>query len=128
MIVEIQENNLDLQNHQGQENFKNEILHFQKVLKEFKIPFESIVRQSPKDIEEREDIINIVKALIKSEDLNKALFQNKQIPVKQLKKLILVNKKIIVYHYNYIIALAIILAGDYVYLKDYIKGYWNRQL
>lgn len=122
IVVEIPKNDLDLQNQLRQDNFKKEILYYQKVLKEFRIPFETLVEQSPKDIEERKYIIKVTKTLIESEDLKKILFQKKQIPIRQLEKLVSVNKKTIDCNHNYIIAIAIILAGDYVYLKDYIKG------
>ena len=122
IVVEIPKNDLDLQNQLRQENFKKEILYYQKVLKEFRLPFEMLVEQCPKDMDERKYVIKVTKALIESEDLKKILFQKKEIPIGQLEKLISVNKKTIECHYNYIISIAIILAGDYVYLKDYIKG------
>jgi RNA polymerase sigma factor len=83
------------------------------------------VEQCPKNMDEQKYVVKAAKALIESEDLKKILFQKKKIPIRQLEKLVSINKKTIKCHYNYIIAIAIILAGDYVYLKDYIKGCWN---
>ncbi|MFB7642625.1 hypothetical protein ACFCZI_28770, partial [Peribacillus butanolivorans] len=67
IIVEIPKNDLDLQNQLRQENFKKEILYYKKVLKEFRLPFETLVEQSPKDIEERKYIKKVTKTLIENE-------------------------------------------------------------
>jgi RNA polymerase sigma factor len=129
IVTEIQKDDLDLQNQLRQEYLRKEILCYQKVLKDFGLRFETLVEQSPKDIEGRKYTIMVAKTLIKNEDLKKTLFQKKKIPVKELEKLVsVVNKNIIEQNHKYIIAIAILLAGDYVYLKDYIKGCWNHQL
>jgi RNA polymerase sigma factor len=54
--------------------------------------------------------------------LLKWLFRKKQLPIKQLQNMAEVSRKTIERNRKYIIAVAIILAGDYVYLKEYIKG------
>ncbi|MCQ6275849.1 hypothetical protein JMM81_12900 [Bacillus sp. V3B] len=122
MRVEQPTGNFDLQNQLRQEKLRKEILYYQKVLKQFRLSFEMLVEQCPKDMVEKKYIIKVAKALVESEDLKKILFQTKHIPIKQLEKVISVNKKIIKGHDHYILAIAIILAGDYVYLKDYING------
>jgi RNA polymerase sigma factor len=123
--VEKTKGDLDLKNQLRQEKIKKEILCYQKVLKKFGLSFETLVEQCPRDIEEKKYIVKVAKMLVESKDLKKVLFQRKKIPIRQLEKLVSVNKKIIECHYNYIFAIAIILAGDYVHLKDYIKGCWN---
>jgi RNA polymerase sigma factor len=50
------------------------------------------------------------------------LFSNKRLPIKQLEKMVDVSRKTIERNRKYIIAIALILASDYVYMKDYIKG------
>jgi RNA polymerase sigma factor len=105
-----------------QEQRREEIIHYQQVLKEFGIHFHDLVEQSPKHKDARINAINVAKLLVDNEELLKQLFQKKQLPIKQLENMAEVSRKTIERNRKYIIAVAIILAGDYVYLKDYIKG------
>ncbi|NIK16058.1 RNA polymerase sigma factor [Saccharococcus thermophilus] len=105
-----------------QEQRREEIIHYQQVLKEFGIHFHDLVEQSPKHKDARINAIKVAKLLVEDEKLLKLLFQKKQLPIKQLQNMAEVSRKTIERNRKYIIAVAIILAGDYVYLKDYIKG------
>jgi RNA polymerase sigma factor len=105
-----------------QEQRREEIIHYQQVLKEFGIHFHDLVEQSPKHKDARINAIKVAKLLVEDEELLKLLFQKKQLPIKQLQNMAEVSRKTIERNRKYIIAVAVILAGDYVYLKDYIKG------
>jgi RNA polymerase sigma factor len=105
-----------------QEHRKEEILYFQKVLSEFGLSFEDLVECSPKHQDARENAIKVAKILVEDESLKKILFEKKQLPIKQLESKVMVSRKTIERNRKYIIAIAIIIAGDYIYLKDYIKG------
>ncbi|AZB42514.1 RNA polymerase sigma factor SigI [Bacillus sp. FJAT-42376] len=105
-----------------QEHRKEEILHFQGVLKEFNLTIADLIDHSPKHIDARQNAIQVAQILVEHEELTKILFQKKQLPVKQLEKLVSVSRKTVERNRKYIIAMAVILTGDYLYLKDYIKG------
>jgi len=105
-----------------QEHRKEEILYYRKILKDFGLTFEELVEQSPKHMDARQNAIKVAKVLIEEESLKSILFEKKRLPIKQLEKKVDVSRKTIERNRKYIIAMAIILAGDYVYLKDYIKG------
>jgi RNA polymerase sigma factor len=105
-----------------QEQRREEIIHYQQVLKEFGIHFYDLVEQSPKHKDARINAINVAKLVVDNKELLKQLFQKKQLPIKQLENMAEVSRKTIERNRKYIIAVAVILAGDYVYLKDYIKG------
>jgi RNA polymerase sigma factor len=105
-----------------QEQRREEIIHYQQVLKEFGIHFHDLVEQSPKHKDARINAINVAKLVVDNKELLKQLFQKKQLPIKQLENMAEVSRKTIERNRKYIIAVAVILAGDYVYLKDYIKG------
>jgi RNA polymerase sigma factor len=92
------------------------------VLKEFGLSFEELIEQSPKHLDARKNAIKVAKALIENEDLKELLFKKKKLPIKQLEKIVSVSRKTIERNRKYIVSMAIILAGDYVYLKEYIKG------
>ncbi|WP_374720464.1 RNA polymerase sigma factor SigI [Parageobacillus toebii] len=105
-----------------QEHRREEIIHYQQVLKEFGIHFHDLIEQSPKHKDARINAINVAKLLVEDEEMLEWLFRKKQLPIKQLQNIAEVSRKTIERNRKYIIAVAIILAGDYVYLKDYIKG------
>ncbi|WP_226668409.1 RNA polymerase sigma factor SigI [Metabacillus litoralis] len=105
-----------------QEHRKEEIGYFQFRLQEFKLTFSEIVEQSPKHYDARQNALMVATKLIEDEDLKEFLFNKKQLPVKQLEKKVDVSRKTIERNRKYIIAMAIILSGEFVYLKDYIKG------
>ncbi|MBD1380337.1 RNA polymerase sigma factor SigI [Metabacillus arenae] len=105
-----------------QEQRREEILFFQGVLTEFGLSFAELVENSPKHMDARQNAIEVAKILVENKELRTVLFQKKQLPVKKLEKQVKVSRKTIERNRKYIIAMSIILVGDYVYLKDYIKG------
>jgi RNA polymerase sigma factor len=105
-----------------QEHRKEEITFFQHCLQDFKLTFAEIVEQSPKHYDARQNAIRVATKLVEDDELREFLFNKKQLPVKQLEAKVAVSRKTIERNRKYIIAMAIILSGDFVYLKDYIKG------
>ena len=119
------ESTISIDEHQKlleQEHRKEEILHFQRVLSEFDLSFQDIVDQSPKHADARYNAMEIARVIVEAEDLLKHLYEKKQLPIKKLEELVSVSRKTIERNRKYIIAMSLILAGDYIYLKDYIKG------
>ncbi|TDL80260.1 RNA polymerase sigma factor SigI [Peribacillus frigoritolerans] len=119
------EADLSIEEHQKlieQEQRREEIIYFQKVLQEFGLSFSELMEQSPKHMDARQNAIKVAQILIEHDDLKRILFTKKQLPVKQLETLVSVSRKTIERNRKYIIAMTIILSGDYVYLKDYIRG------
>ncbi|WP_407066444.1 RNA polymerase sigma factor SigI [Geobacillus sp. TFV-3] len=105
-----------------QEQRREEILHYQQVLKQFGIHFHDLVEQSPKHKDARLNAIRVAELLVANDEWLALLFRKKQLPIKQLETMASVSRKTIERNRKYIIAVAVILAGDYLYLKDYIKG------
>ncbi|WP_273131205.1 RNA polymerase sigma factor SigI [Metabacillus sp. HB246100] len=112
----------DYQRKVEQEQRREEIVYFQELLKEFQLSFSEIVEQSPKHHDARQNALLVATKLIEDEELKNFLYTKKQLPVKQLETKVEVSRKTIERNRKYIIAMAIILSGDFVYLKDYIKG------
>lgn len=67
----------------------------------------------------------IAKMLMDDDELKEILFAKKRLPVKQLEGRVKVSRKTIERNRKYIIAVAIILNGEFLYLKEYIKGVIN---
>ncbi|MEH7331976.1 RNA polymerase sigma factor SigI [Neobacillus drentensis] len=101
---------------------KDEIIQFQTLLTTFDLNFSDLVENSPKHADARKNAIYAAKMLIENQEMKDLLFEKKRLPIKQLEKLVNVSRKTIERNRKYIIAIALILSSDYVYLKDYLKG------
>ncbi|MCQ6279868.1 RNA polymerase sigma factor SigI [Bacillus sp. EB600] len=101
---------------------KEEIVHFQALLRTFDLSFNDLVDHSPKHADARKNAIMVAKILAENEELQKLLLEKKRLPIKQLEEMVDVSRKTIERNRKYIIAIALILLNDYLYLKDYIKG------
>lgn len=105
-----------------QEQRKEEILYYQTVLKDFGLSFSDLLECSPKHADARQNAIEVAHTLVQNQELKKHLFEKKMLPMKHLEGLVDVSRKTIERNRKYIIAVSIILSGDYIYLKDYLKG------
>jgi len=101
---------------------KEEILHFQKRLISFDLSFKDLVEHSPKHADARKSAIETAIVLVANQELKQILLETKRLPIKQLETMVNVSRKTIERNRKYIIAVALILSSDYVYMKDYIKG------
>lgn len=101
---------------------KDEIFHFQRHLKSYELNFSDLVENSPKHADARKSAIQVAKILVENKELLSLLLEKKRLPIKQLEKKVEVSRKTIERNRKYIIAIALILASDYIYMKDYLKG------
>ncbi|WP_231689581.1 RNA polymerase sigma factor SigI [Bacillus sp. FJAT-27245] len=101
---------------------REEILRFQKHLREYDLSFQDLVDQAPKHADARKNAIEAARLLAENEELRESLLVKKRLPMKQLEDLVHVSRKTLERNRKYIIAMALIMSGDYVYMKDYIKG------
>ncbi|NMH71428.1 RNA polymerase sigma factor SigI [Bacillus sp. RO3] len=101
---------------------REEIVSFQEHLSQFKLSFHDLAEQSPKHEDARLNAIDIAKTVVSSKDILDYLFEKKRLPIKKLEKKVNVSRKTIERNRKYIIAITLILVGDYVYLRDYLKG------
>jgi RNA polymerase sigma factor len=103
-------------------NRREEIVDFQEQLTLFNLSFMDLVEQSPKHEDARLNAIEIAKTVVASNDLMNYLMEKKRLPIKKIEKQVNVSRKTIERNRKYIIAISLIMIGDYVYLKDYLKG------
>ena len=101
---------------------KEEILQFTEVIHQFDLSLKDLIEYSPKHADARKNAIMVAKILAENEALKNILLKNKRLPIKQLESYVSLSRKTIERNRKYIIAISLILIGDYVYLKDYIKG------
>lgn len=105
-----------------EERRREEILQFSRILLEFDLSFKDLIEQSPKHADARKNAMEVANLIAHNEDLRSVLIDKKRLPIKQLEELVEVSRKTIERNRKYIIAMSLILIGDYLYLKDYIKG------
>jgi RNA polymerase sigma factor len=101
---------------------KEEIIQFTQILQEFGLTFGDLIEQSPKHADARKNAMTVAKILVENEELKSILLDKKKLPIKQLEGYVSLSRKTIERNRKYIIAISLILSGDYVFLKDYIKG------
>jgi RNA polymerase sigma factor len=104
------------------EHRKNEIILFSQILKEYDLSFDELVKNSPKHADARKNAMKVAKALVEQESLRQFLMEKRKLPIKQLEDTVQVSRKTIERNRKYIMAISLILMGDYLYLRDYIKG------
>lgn len=100
---------------------KLEIDEFSKELLEYGISFIDLVKVSPKWGSTRNLYNNLIKESIKSPIIMEALVKKKILHIKELEKITEVPRKKIERARRYMVAVLIILIGDYEYLRDYIN-------
>ncbi|MDQ0217316.1 RNA polymerase sigma factor SigI [Peribacillus cavernae] len=104
------------------EKRRDEIQIYQTRLAEFAVSFSDLVENSPKHSDARRGAISTAKMLVSDPVLNEILMTKKRLPIKQLEKKVTVSRKTLERNRKYIIAVALILNGDFLYLHEYIKG------
>jgi RNA polymerase sigma factor len=112
----------DYQKKLEQEHRRDEITHYQSVLRQFDLSFQDLVDNSPKHADARENAMKVASTVIQNNEFKRTLFDKKRLPIKDLEKHVQVSRKTIERNRKYIIAVCIIMASDYVYLKEYVKG------
>lgn len=115
----------DFQKKLEQDHRRDEIMHYQTILKQFDLTFQDLVDHSPRHADARENAMKVANTVIQTPGFKKVLFEKKRLPIKDLEKHVQVSRKTIERNRKYIIAVCIIMASDYVYLKEYVKGVMN---
>ncbi|GIN61277.1 RNA polymerase sigma factor SigI [Robertmurraya siralis] len=101
---------------------KSEIIQFAGILQQYDLSFDELVKNSPKHADARKNAMKVAQTLVEQAELKQYLLEKKKLPIKQLEETVKVSRKTIERNRKYIIAISLILLGDYLYLRDYIKG------
>lgn len=101
---------------------REEILQFTSVIQQFDLSLKDLLEHSPKHADARKNAMLVAKMIAENEQLKNILLNKRRLPIKQLESHVSISRKTIERNRKYIIAISLILIGDYVYLKDYIRG------
>ncbi len=100
---------------------REEILRFKEKLAEFDICFEDLVKNAPKHADTRLRTMGIAMLVYKRPEYRRYLLKRQSLPLKELELEAGVSRKTLERHRKYIIAIALILIGEFTYLREYIK-------
>ncbi len=103
-----------------QTSLSEEIESLSLILKEYSISFSDLAKIGPKQKRSRELCASIAKELLKEQGMRDSLFLQKRLPQTALAKRLSVSEKTIEKHRKYIVAVSIILSGDYPQISAFI--------
>ncbi|GKV56828.1 RNA polymerase sigma factor SigI [Sporosarcina sp. NCCP-2222] len=101
---------------------KDEIRRFNVLLTTYGLSFGELSRTSPKHADTRRTAIQIAQIIAETPTLFDFMDSKKQLPIKELERLVDVSRKTIERHRKYIMAIVLLLKGDFIYIQDYVKG------
>ncbi|MGB3367490.1 MAG: sigma factor [Acidaminobacteraceae bacterium] len=100
---------------------REEIMEFKEELIKFSIDFVKLKKSSPRKKELRKMCFEIADYIIENEELQNKLKIKKTLDLEKICKKFEVHRKKIERARSYIIAIVIILDGDYMFIRDYIN-------
>lgn len=118
--VEIQKSVEEHQKQLETDARREEIMRFSLLLSEFEISMDELVDISPKHQDARENAMEVAKVIAANQELREYLLSKKSLPLKALMNHVSVSRKTIERQRKYIIAVSLILVGDFQMLQDYI--------
>lgn len=101
---------------------REEIMEYQKKLRDFGITLQDLVAASPKHQDARATAFQVARIICENRKYRKYLEEKKALPLKELESEVSISRKTLERQRKYIIALSIVLMGDFTYLGDYIEG------
>ncbi|MBL5767647.1 RNA polymerase sigma-I factor [Bacillus sporothermodurans] len=116
--LSVEEYNRNIDN----EKRKDEINRFANLLQTFGLKFKDLIKHSPKHEDARINAIQVAKTLVNDPELLHYLNDKKRLPIKMLESKVNVSRKTLERNRKYIIAIALIISLDFVYLREYVKG------
>ncbi|MCX7748419.1 MAG: RNA polymerase sigma-I factor [Clostridia bacterium] len=97
-----------------------ELQELKKEISEYGISFMDLTEVSPKQTKTRKQYKDVILFLLSQNDLIKYIKTKKSLPIAEIEKFTGVPRKTIERARKYIIAVVIVMTGDYQYVKSYI--------
>ena len=101
---------------------REEIEEFKSQLKKYNLTFAELTEASPKHKDARESAVHSARLVQSDERLLNQVLEKGRLPIKELLRQVNVSKKTLERNRKFIIAMVLILDGDYKYLQEYLKG------
>lgn len=101
---------------------KHELLAYSRELSRYGLTFDELARVAPRHRDARDSAKDVARVLAADPAMRKRLIVSKQLPLRELQMRTGVGRKSLERHRKYIIAVALILMGDYELLSEYVSG------
>lgn len=101
---------------------RDEIERYQRALADFGITWRDLVASSPRHDDARRRAQGIARRVAQDAGLLATLMQRRELPLKALEGTAGASRKTLERQRRYIIAVALVIAGDYPHLAGYISG------
>lgn len=99
-----------------------EILEYQKTLSAYGISMQDLVAVSPKHQDARVSAFQVAQLIYQNKKYRNHLEKTKSLPLKELELEVEVSRKTLERQRKYIIALTLVLMGEYYFLQEYLRG------
>lgn len=99
-----------------------EIEEFAAELAKFKLSFEDLVKSSPKHEDARENAFQVARLISGNPQWLTYVQEKKSLPLKELEQVVAVSRKTLERQRKYILAVVLLLAGDYPCLQEYVRS------
>lgn len=119
--LEVEHANNAFQIQQEAMDKKQEIIQFSQILSDFNISLTELVKISPKHLDARQRAYKVAKLIVSKRDLVQYFWEKKSLPLKLIEKEVDVSRKTLERQRKYIIALILVLQGNFDHIKSYIK-------
>ena len=119
--IESKEAQAVLQIQEETEERREEIFRLDQLLSHYGIRFSDLVKISPKHQDARDRALQVARTLTGEPELLAYLTTKKSLPLKELEDRVEVSRKTLERQRKYIIALTLILIGDFYHLQEYLN-------
>ncbi|GAB3798620.1 RNA polymerase sigma-I factor [Virgibacillus kimchii] len=103
-------------------HLQEELLEYEEKLGMYKISLAELPEHAPKHRDARDSAVYTARVLYKDHELRTYVYRKKKLPIKALLKKVKVSKKTLERNRKFILAVFVVLDGDYIYILDYLKG------
>ncbi|MBE0465789.1 MAG: sigma-70 family RNA polymerase sigma factor [Candidatus Desulforudis sp.] len=104
------------------EEVREEIERLTVGLAGFGISFDDLVRETPKHRDSRRIAVDIARRILADPGMRANLEKKKKLPFTTLLRQLVFNPKTVQRHRKYIIAMYLVLGGDFPLLRDWVRG------
>ncbi|MCL6459121.1 MAG: hypothetical protein K6T85_14030 [Gorillibacterium sp.] len=105
----------------GTKERQEEMIDLERVLNEFGMNFESLVKATPKHEKTCKLLMKASQKLAKDTELMRELLKQKQLPVGEFVAKSNLSRKIVERHSKYLVSMVLIHNGPYPYLRLYLQ-------
>ncbi|MHA6251606.1 RNA polymerase sigma-I factor [Oceanobacillus sp. CAU 1775] len=98
-----------------------EIIEYITKLREYNLCIAELEEIAPKHWDARDNAVCVARTLTKDKAMREYVLSKKKLPMKRLEKSVHLSKKTLERNRKYILAVFIVLNGNFIYLEEYIK-------